>query len=375
MRVTYITIGNAQNIHNWSGLEYYISKTLEEHVGEVSYLGDIQVKQKIELRPKQLFYRLIGQRYDAVRNPYFAEQCAQWIGARLNPHADIVFSPGSVATAFLDTAKPKVIYSDATFAGLLDFYVFNYCQSTIKKGHYVEQIALDSAKLAIYSSDYAAQSAIRDYNTDPEKVKVVPFGANVKHNFNLEEIKSFINRRSKTECHLLFLGVNWRRKGGDLAVDITKRMNEHGIKTILHVAGIKQIPLDPLPPYVKNHGFISKSTEEGENKLLDLMARSHFLLLPTRAEAYGLVFCEANSMGLPAISTDVGGIPTIIRNDINGKTFDISEKGESYVRYLTDVFEDKERYRELALSSYNEFCTRLNWKVAGKAISSLINDL
>ena len=375
MKISYVTIGNAQDIHNWSGLEYYIARTLEDHVGEVRYIGDIQVEQMPGLRPKQIFYRLIGQRYDGVRSQYFAKQCADWVRPRIKHDTDVIFSPGSVATAFLETNKPKVIYSDATFASLLNFYVFNYCRDTIKKGHYLEQKALDSSSLAIFSSDYAAQSAIQDYNTPPEKVKVVPFGANVRHNFSLKEIRMIINKRSATECHLLFLGVCWKRKGGDLAVRIAEKMNQTGIKTVLNVVGIKDIPLNPLPDFVKNHGFISKSTTGGERKLINLMAESHFLLLPTRAEAYGLVFCEANSMGLPAISTKVGGIPTIIRNEVNGRIFDYSDKEEPYAKYLTEVFTDKRRYNELALSSFNEFCSRLNWNVAGKVISKLLNDL
>ncbi|WP_017733602.1 glycosyltransferase [Nafulsella turpanensis] len=375
MKISYVTIGNALDIHNWSGLEYYIAKALEDHVGEVNYIGNLTIKKKLGLRQKQVLYRLIGQRYDAVRTPFFARQCSQQVKSLLKPDTDIIFSPGSVATALLETSKPKVIYSDATFAGLLNFYIYDFCSDTIKKGHYLEQRALESASLAIYSSDYAAQSALQNYKVDAGKIKVVPFGANIKHNFSFADIKAIVRSRSRKECNLLFLGVDWERKGGELAVKVAGKLNKLGIKTNLHVVGIKNLPVKDLPNFVLNHGFISKSTKEGEVKIQNLMAQCHFLLLPTKAEAYGLVFCEANSFALPSITTNVGGIPTIIKNGINGRMFDLSDTEEVYGNYIASAFSNPKEYEQLAFSSYNEYKTRLNWQVAGESISRLLKEI
>lgn len=375
MNISYVTIGNGLDIHNWSGLEYYIGNTLHKYAGEVNYIGNLKIRKKWHLRPTQIMYRLIRKRYDGVRDPYFARQCSSYIETCLKPDTDVIFSPGTVATSLLKTEKPKVIYSDNTFAGLLDFYTSDYCAATIKHGHYLEKKALDSVSLALYSSDFAAKSAIEDYNIDPRKVKVVPFGGNLSTEVDPEEIETAIKARSRETCHLLFLGVNWKRKGGDLAVQIARKLNEQGIRTVLHIVGIKDLRLKQMPEFIVNHGFISKSSKEGEEQLISLMKKCHFLILPTRAEAYGLVFCEANAMGLPAIATRVGGIPTIIKDDINGKLFDLQENEENYASYIASVFYNKERYEALALSSLNEYCSRLNWKVAGQTIAELLRRL
>lgn len=374
MHISYVTIGDSRNIHNWSGLEYYIGNALQEHAGEVNYIGNLEIRKKWSLRPTKIMYRLLGKRFDGVRDPHFALQCSRYVESCLHHDTDVVFSPGTVATALLETEKPKVIYSDNTFAGLLDYYVRDYCSVTIKNGHYLEQKALDSASLALYSSEYAARSAIEDYNIDPGKVKVVPFGGNFSGEVDPGEIRARIRLRSRKTCHLLFLGVNWQRKGGDLAVRVARKLNDEGIHTILHVIGIKDLKLNPMPDFIRNHGFISKSGE-GEKKIMEIMKDCHFLILPTRAEAYGLVFCEANAMGLPAIATSVGGVPTIIKDDVNGKLFDLQENEAAYASYIASVFYDKERYEELAFSSFNEYATRLNWRVAGETISNLIKDL
>ena len=135
-----------------------------------------------------------------------------------------------------------------TFVILIGFYddYSKLSAETIRDGNRLEQKALDSAALAIYSSDWAAQTAINNYKVDATKVRVVPFGANIECDRSLNDIKSIVSSRSKGECNLLFLGVDWKRKGGDLAVKIAEELNKQGLKTKLHVAGIKKIFLFPI---------------------------------------------------------------------------------------------------------------------------------
>ncbi|MFM6811314.1 MAG: glycosyltransferase [Dolichospermum sp.] len=72
-----------------------------------------------------------------------------------------------------------------------------------------------------------------------------------------------------------------------------------------------------LPDFVKVLGFIPKSTSEGKNKIYQLIADSHLLILPSIADCSPIVFCEANSLGVPCISRNVGGISTIIKDNLN----------------------------------------------------------
>ena len=39
-----------------------------------------------------------------------------------------------------------------------------------------------------------------------------------------------------------------------------------------------------------------------------------FFLMPTRAEAQGIVFNESAAYGLPVVSTDVGGVSTVVQS-------------------------------------------------------------
>ena len=329
-------------------------------------------------RIKKLFYsKALGQRYQYQREPWVAAGYADQIESRLSPSVNCILSPGSIPIARIRSRIPTVFYTDATFAGMLGFYddFSNLCAETIRNGHRLEQEALASCSLAIYSSDWAAKTAIENYSVDPRKVRVVPFGANIECNRTHEDIVKLIHRRPKDVCRLLFLGVDWRRKGGPVALEIAERLNKAGLKTELHIAGLRQPPVDPLPDFVIDHGFISKSTPEGKARLEQLIAGSHFLVLLSKAEAYGLVLCEANSFGVPDIVSNVGGIPTIVRDEINGKLFPLETSAADHALYIANLFSDYDRYEELALSSFEEYQQRLNWDVAGRRLMALLNEL
>jgi glycosyltransferase involved in cell wall biosynthesis len=376
MNIDYITTYDALDVHNWSGSGYFIAKSLKEQDAEIRYLGDLQVKPSFLLNAKSLLYKLSRKSFLFERECSVARQYAQKISPLIRPDTDIIFSPGTIPIALLESSKPKVFYADATFAGMIGFYedFSGLAKETIEHGNYLEQKALDTSRLAIYASDWAARTAIDYYKVDPDKVKVVPFGANIETNRDLAAIRKIVSNRSDKECHLLFMGVDWSRKRGDFAVGVARILNELGLKTTLHIVGIATLPID-LPDFAINHGYISKSTQAGMEKINQIMSDCHFLLLPTKAECYGLVFCEAGSFGLPSIATNVGGIPSVIENGINGQTFSLSTPELDYANYILFVFTNKLKYVELAYSSFDRYEKKLNWKVAGKAVMNLLRDL
>jgi glycosyltransferase involved in cell wall biosynthesis len=378
MNISYINIEDSSDIHYWSGLGYNIAQMLENQHVEVSYIDNLHSKLRYVMKAKKIVLKSItGKTFDINRDPIIVKKFADKITKRLSDNTDIIFSPSTIPISLLETKKPKVIYTDCTFAGMIGFYDYfsNLCDETIKDGNYVEQQALDSSQLIIFSSDWAAQSAINHYQTKPDKIKVVPFGANLVCNREMSDIKTIISARSEKTLDLLFLGVDWNRKGGDLALKITEQLNSVGIKTTLHVMGIDKLPFETMPKFVVNHGFVSKLTQEGINKIESLLESCHFLVLPTKADCTPVVYSEANSFGLPCLTTNVGGIPTLIKNDVNGHLFTLQDDAQSWCNYIATVFAEKERYKTLCMSSFAEYEDRLNWNSAGKTIIKLMKEI
>jgi glycosyltransferase involved in cell wall biosynthesis len=127
-------------------------------------------------------------------------------------------------------------------------------------------------------------------------------------------------------------------------------------------------PAGPMPDFVNVVGQLDKSQPEDWQRLCKLLAASHFLILPTQAEAFGHVFCEANAFGVPCITTNVGGIPTVVKDGINGQKFPIDTEIAEYVEYISLMMRNYDQYKKLAISSFLEYQNRLNWQTAAKDI-------
>lgn len=381
MEIAYVSRFNSVDISNWSGSEYYIAKAIGEMAGnKLHVIAGLEEQLNLWTRIKFQSNIRIGKRYHLNRSPYVVKQYAEQVAARLvNADSDIIFSPGTMPIAYLKSKQPKVFYTDATFAAMINYYDWykNLSKQTIKEGIKLDQQAIDSCALAIFSSEWAAQSAIKDYGASPDKVKVVPLGANITVDPSLDEIKKDIETKAQDDvCKILFIGVDWERKGGDTVLKTVELLNNNGIKTELHIIGLNDLaPKIEAMPYVYNHGFFDKSNKIDFSKFEQIIKKSHFLLLPSQAEAYGLVFCEAAAYGVPSIATKTGGITTIIRDNVNGRTFDLNSPTEKYAEYIANIFSNKDEYKKLAFSSYQEYKNRLNWNVSGNLISDYLKEL
>jgi glycosyltransferase involved in cell wall biosynthesis len=376
MKIAYVTTYDPSDVHAWSGSGNYILRALQDTGLQTETIGNVRDRRTIRLKLKEAYYaKILSKRYLRDREPTVLMDYASQVEKRLTSiHYDIVFSPGTIPIAYLQTEKPIVLWTDATFAGMIDFYpeFTNLCTETIDNGNKMEQLALSKCRLAIYSSEWAANTAIRHYDVDPAKIKVVPFGASIRCTRTLNDIDKNVENKSFDICKLLFLGVDWHRKGGDKALVVANLLNQRGIRTELHIVGCN--PPSSSPSFVTHHGFISKKTEEGTQHLERLLSESHFLILPARAECYGVVFAEASSFGLPSLATKVGGIPTAIHDGKNGRTFPLDETPEKYCDYIEYFMSSRKSYKELALSSFQEYSEKLNWLLAGRRVLALIQE-
>jgi len=396
MKVAWVSTYDSADPLAYQGRGYYAPISLENQSILVEHLGPLQISAPVRLVRKlaetkhlmlhdNQFIKPENRRWYSRENmPLVVRDYAHHISQKLSKlsNVDIVFSgvsSGSQPISYLDCKQPIVIWTDTTMASAIDFYPQYFrnkiCQKSINDIISNERAAINRSKLLIYSSEWGARNAIDQYKIDPGKVKVVPFGANLECNRNLDDIKRLIEVRQKSKCKLLFVGVDWLRKGGDIAYRITQELNALGIPAELSVVGCAPLIDEPIPGFVKSFGYISSATKEGSEMLNKLFEESHFFIMPSRAESFGYVYCEASSYGVPSIASNVGGIPTAVKDNVNGKTFSINAAIKEYCDYISSLYFDHAKYKELALSSFNEYETRLNWAVAGKHVKQLISEL
>jgi glycosyltransferase involved in cell wall biosynthesis len=197
-------------------------------------------------------------------------------------------------------------------------------------------------------------------------VAVVPFGANLETLPTGDEVQRAIAARPRTRCRLLWVGVDWERKRGDLVIEIAQRIEAHGIPVELTIVGCRPPGDRELPEWVQVEGWVSKRTAIGRARLAELYARSHFLVMPSDAEAYGLVYAEAAAYGVPSVATRTGGVPTVVVDEETGILDDPGAGAESYAGRILGLMRDRPRYEVMARAAAARSAAMLNWDVAGR---------
>jgi glycosyltransferase involved in cell wall biosynthesis len=362
---------------SWPGTDSYIVRALQKYCGDISFLDPIDAP----------FEMLIGRIFKYSSKFFFkkrfvyehcflvAKRCAKVATQRLAGRSfDVIVAPaGATVVAFLETDIPIVLVEDATYGLLFDYYV--WFSHLLKRSAYemntIQNLALKRANAVLCHSTWAARSAIEEYATDPRKVHVVPVGANLDEGPPREVA---LGRKKSDHCRLLFLGTDWQRKGGEIAFETLLKLEELGISAELIVCGC-------TPPKRFSHErmkvipFLNKNDERQHKELEQLFMMSDFLLLPTRADTFGMVFCEANAFGLPAITTNTGGVPEAVRDGENGFLLPLDARGDAYAEVIATIYRDDQRYAELVKSSRAAYENRLNWDAWGVAVKKIIADL
>lgn len=374
MKIAYVTTADPFDVFAWSGTVSYMYKALEDAGHEMIPVGNLKNPYAFFGRVMTSFVRhVFGKRYLVDRETLVLKSYARQIKRCLRKREyDVVFCHLPWPASYLSVDKPVVFFADAAFAGMIDFYecFSNLCVRSIGEGLKNEARALANVQYAFYSSDWAAEWAQKQYGVTSGKSVVVPLGANIECSRTSADIAALVEHRSRGGCELLLLGVDWERKGGDLAVAVATELNRRGIDTILHVVGCQ--PDKSVPDFVKLHGFISKKTEAGRQKLNALLEQSHFLIVPSQAECYGLVYCEASSFGLPSLATQVGGIPTIVKEGENGFLFPLNADSGPYADCVEKYFNNRSCYDALCLRSFDRYEKCLNWTTSAKCITNYL---
>jgi glycosyltransferase involved in cell wall biosynthesis len=278
---------------------------------------------------------------------------------------DVIYAPlASALVAYLETDRPIVYLSDATWA-LIGRYYPEYeglPEEVAAQRDELERRTIARADRLIYTSHWAAGSAVRDYGADPGKIRVLPFGANL---VEAPAFESVVARRPDGVCRLVFISKNWRRKGGDIALETVAALEAMGVSAELTIIGTAPPEGTSLPAGVILAGYLDKNRPEHNERFRDILRQSHVMLLPTRADCSPIICCEAAAYGLPVAATATGGVAELVQDGVTGWTLPVEARGEAYARAIADAYGDARRFESMSRTARARYDERLNWRAWG----------
>lgn len=360
------TLEDPYNPRSWSGTPFNMRMALEKRIEKLSIVSNLKPKRtplnaalRILLGGKPPRYPLY---LTAAAQEQFAKETLQAI-ERFRPDAMLTISSHCVVRMGVPPV-PTFMFSDAPWISYKETY--RDFEPTPLLGKRFARLEADAAKRytgLIFSSDWAVDEAQRLYGVSRKKLHSIPLGATWIPDGDASELATTVEARPDDRLDLLYVGKDWERKGGPLAVQIAQGLRDSGVANVrLHIAGCQpEIPADAAA-LVQVYGFLDPKNPKDAAVLKSLFLRSHFLVVPTRAECFGLVFAEAQAFALPPVSRRVQAVPSIVLDGKTGILEDADAPASAYVKRIFAIVRDRVRYREMAYAARSQFESSLTWE-------------
>lgn len=369
MRIAYISLSSPFNRASWSGIPWYSHREIlrrfpDTHVIEtprMDWLIDRTSNLKLERAGIQI-----------RRSRWLAEYYSRAVDRALEKlQPDVVIAIAAAhKIAYINPKWPLVYVADAMYATVIDYYdkYANLPARARARGNRMQTSMLERADRILLSSQWAVETAKKVYTLEDHRLRMVPMGA------NLDEDPGYQPPDIDRPLSLLFVGYDWERKGGDLVLETWRELRKRTGDAEFHIVGARPESAMGLQG-VHLHGRINKSDRQDYARLIELYAKSHFFVMPSRQEAYGIVLCEAAAFGRPAVVQATGGVTTIVQDGKTGLILPEGATPDQLADRILQAWTDKEYYTRLCETSRERFLGVLNWNQWGESAATIINAL
>lgn len=259
----------------------------------------------------------------------------------------IVANTQSVALDLAESKRPIFVCLDATFRQLgasrwfSDPPIAKVAEKLNAALVEREQTLFGRAAKILPWSRRAMKSVIEDYGIDCGKIALLPPSI---------EIPKELARKPNRSPRALFVGADFRRKGGDLLLECYRRFFKGRIELDI----VTESRISPEPGVRLWRGIRTHSAEWAE-----LWRNADLFVFPSKLETFGIVLVEALAFGVPVISSRAGAAEEILDGGKAGMLLDevsADTLSEAIDIVLMDVEAARQRAmlgRRRAKSEYN----------------------
>lgn len=256
---------------------------------------------------------------------------------------------------------PLVQVTDSSFSAMVEGYFRGKKVSRLSliQGRILDRLVARKSAHYCVASQWSANRLVRDTGVSPEDITVVPFGPGVIPPEGIRGEKSL-----KEGISLLFIGSDWKRKGGYKALECFACAHARRPELKLTVVGApEETPLEG----------VTYLPRQSKAELSALYASHDVLLEPTEASAGGVVVTDALNHGLPVISTRVGGIPTLVQDGVSGWLVSCNNSVQEITTLLLNL--TQQDLAKASFSAYEDAQMRLTWESWAQKVTDVCKEL
>jgi len=290
---------------------------------------------------------------------------------------DIIHSQSVSGFGFVEYAnskKPFIITLHGSFkrevssafyaGGIKNWFVstpylfLKYILSVKKK----EKRMLDAAKKVLTDTKETKLDIMQQYKIPEEKFVLVYNGIDTEK-FRPINVENFRNKLgfSRESKFIVSSGRITRQKGYHLLIKILPDLlKKFDTKLIIIGKGEYLDNLKKLTEKLKVSGTVIFTGKISDKEMINYYNLADVFAFPTlRWESFGIVIAEAMSCGKPAISTNIGAIPSVIDDSENGFLIDSGNTKQLRDKILT-LFENEELAKKMGKNARNKIVEKFD---------------
>jgi D-inositol-3-phosphate glycosyltransferase len=268
-------------------------------------------------------------------------------------------------------------------------YLLNGNESEFfEKRFQIEKEIVENSNIIISLAQSEKDDLEKFYEGPENKIKIVPGGVDLKHfrPIEREKARKKINIPENIPL-ILFIGrLEWRKGIGTLISAASLLRKEISDLKIIIIGGKiygKQKNFNDFKEYER---LLKKAKEEKVEDIIQFIGRidngrlpffysaADLFVIPSYYEPFGLVALEGMACKTPLIASNIGGLPNIIEDGINGFLFqprnplDLKEKA-------LKILNSKKLAQNLTENAYDKIRQSFSWKKISGKIEEIYNSL
>jgi len=281
---------------------------------------------------------------------------------------DVLFSP-SPAAPFFYKNKVLVIH-DCAYDRFREF------ENILSKIYFRAMFygAKWFSKKIITVSNFSKKELIELYKIKPEKIKVIYEGVPEMEEVSEEEIQNTLNKFKINKPYFLYIG-NWRpRKNLPGLIKAFKLFINKGFDYLLVIGGRKDKRFLDLEKEIKKNqleGKVILTDTLTRKEITCLYKRAKVLTFPSYYEGFGLPVLEAQSLGIPVLTSNTSSLPEVAgEGALFVDPYDVNDIFQGMEKV---VFDEKLR-QELITKGY-ENIKRFSWERAASETLKVLKEV
>ena len=289
-----------------------------------------------------------------LRTPAAFRAIKDWVGKNVRVgDADFTFQTQSLFDASTP-GIPHFLYTDHTCLANRRNSIPVSAEFFDPRWIAMEKTAYESARLTFTTSNFARDSLVEDYVMPPERVVCAFSGTNAN------PARPAALARSIGGKIILFIGIDWVRKGGPDLLKAFDLVAANHPEALLHIVGCSPAVRHPR---VRTFGQLPL------DKVADQLAGADVFCLPSYFEPSPVAVVEAMHHGLPTVGTRVGGMSDRI---IDGETGWLVEAGDipGLARSLSALLDDPAQRSSMGEAGRLLAGKEFTWEATGRRLAA-----